>query len=86
MRIRFTERFRRSYGELTPSEQESVEKALRLLASDWRYPSLRVKKMQGRPGIWEARASQSLRITFEISGDVILLRNVGQHDKTLDNP
>jgi len=86
MRIRFTERFLRSYGELTGSEQELVDKALRLLASDWRYPSLRVKKMQGRSGIWEARANQSLRITFEISGDVILLRNVGQHDKTLDNP
>jgi hypothetical protein len=35
---------------------------------------------------WEARASNSLRLTFELRDDVILLRNVGAHDDTLKNP
>ena len=60
-----------------------MDKALRLLADDWRHPSLHVKHLHGTEGIWEARASLSLRITFELAGDTIILRSVGAHDKTL---
>jgi len=30
--------------------------------------------------------SRSIRLTFEIAGNMIVLRNVGQHDETLKNP
>jgi mRNA interferase RelE/StbE len=86
MRIEYTERFLRAYRALGTEEARLVEKALHQLAADPRYPGLRVKKMQGRQGIWEARASDSLRLTFEMHGDALLLRNVGAHDDTLDNP
>lgn len=42
--------------------------------------------MQGTGGIWEARASRALRITFEIRDDVLILRNVGRHDAMLQHP
>ncbi|MGI8878311.1 MAG: hypothetical protein ACR2G8_06820 [Candidatus Limnocylindria bacterium] len=42
--------------------------------------------MQGIAGIWEARASRDLRITFEVTQGVALLRNVGHHDATLRSP
>jgi hypothetical protein len=45
-----------------------------------------VKKMKGTRNIWEARASLSLRITFQLTGDVIILRNIGHHDETLKQP
>jgi hypothetical protein len=51
-----------------------------------RHPGLRVKKVQGTSDIWEARASHSLRLTFEIHEDLLILRNVGPHDKVLKNP
>jgi mRNA interferase RelE/StbE len=86
MRVEFTTRFERAYAALEVNQAEQVDKALRLLAADPRYPSLRVKKMEGRKGVWEARASESLRLTFEMRGDSILLRNVGLHDETLGNP
>ncbi len=86
MRIEFTERFVRAYHALRAEDARLVEKALRLLAADPHYPGLRVKKMQGRQGVWEARASDSLRITFEMYADALLLRNVGVHDDTLRNP
>ena len=86
MRLRYTEHFRAAYRSLTDEQAKSVQKALRLLAADPRYPSLRVKRIQGTDAIWEARASRSLRITFEMDGDSLTLRNVGPHDEALDSP
>ena len=45
-----------------------------------RHPGLRVKRMQGTADIWEARVTASSRITFNLEGERILLRTVGDHD------
>jgi hypothetical protein len=42
--------------------------------------------MQGTTGIWEARPSRSLRLTFDMRDDVMVLRNVGAHGETLGHP
>lgn len=81
-----TERFKRAYRKLEPTEQELVKKALRQLAADRSHPSLRIKRVQGTDGIWEMRAGRDIRITFEISDDAYMLRNVGHHDATLRKP
>jgi len=41
---------------------------------------------KGTAGIWEARVSRSLRMTFQVEGDTAVLRNIGRHDETLENP
>jgi len=86
MRLFYSARFQRAYAALDDEQVELAKKALRLLTSNPRHPSLRLKKMQGTADIWEARASRSLRLTFEMRGDVILLRNVGAHNETLGHP
>jgi mRNA interferase RelE/StbE len=86
MKITRTARFKRAWQELTEEEKELGRKALRNLATDLGYPALRVKKMQGTEHIWEARASRSLRVTFELEGDRLVLRNIGRHDETLERP
>ena len=86
MKITRTARFKRAWQELTEEEKELGRKALRNLVADLRYPALRVKKMQGVENIWEARVSRSLRMTFELEGDRIILRNIGHHDETLERP
>jgi len=78
-----TDRFKQAWQELTEEEKNLSRKALGNLATDLHYPALRVKKMQGAKYIWEARVSRSLRMTFEIEGDTIILRNIGRHDETL---
>ena len=83
MRLSRRPSFVEAYIALTPEQQNRVDKALRLLAEDWRRPSLQVKRVRSTQGVWEARASLSLRITFEMNGDTIVLRNVGAHDKTI---
>ena len=86
MLLERTERFRRAYKRLGPGKREHVQKALRLLVENPRHPSLRLKKMGGTGEIWEARASIALRITLEVHGGTVLLRNVGEHDETLKRP
>lgn len=86
MKLARTARFKKVWQELNAEEQELARKALRNLATDMRYPALRVKRMQGTGNLWEARVSRSLRITFQIQGDTIVLRNIGHHDETLERP
>jgi mRNA-degrading endonuclease YafQ of YafQ-DinJ toxin-antitoxin module len=86
MRITRTARFRRAWQELTEEDKELGRKALRNLATDLGYPALRAKKMQGTGHIWEARVSRSVRLTFELEGDTLVLRTIGRHDETLERP
>lgn len=86
MKIARTARFKKAWGQLTKTEKTLARKAITNLAVDMRYPSLRVKKMKGAGNIWEARASQSIRITFEIESKTIILRNIGRHDEVLGYP
>ncbi len=81
-----TERFRRAYRSLASEEQKRVQNALLRMAENLRHPGLRVKRIRGTQGIWEARASRALRLTFEVEGNKIILRNVGSHDATLKKP
>ena len=86
MEILFTEQFDESYDKLTSEEKQKIQKSLLELEENPKLPGLRVKKMANRDNIWEARASRKLRLTFQMSGDVVILRHVGQHDAVLKNP
>ena len=80
MRLHPTERFKRRYRDLPQEIQERVRAQLELLLLNPRHPSLRSKKMQGTVRIWELRVTQGYRLTFQIEGDVYVLRTVGTHD------
>lgn len=86
MRLARTERFKRAYQKLKPDDQALADKSLLFLATDLRHPSLRVKKIKGTEDIWEARGSRSIRLTFEMHGDLVVLRNIGHHDEALGRP
>jgi mRNA interferase RelE/StbE len=86
MRIARTENFKRSWAKLDKEQKTQGHKAIETMLSDLKYPSLRVKKIKGTNNIWEARVSLSLRITFQIHNDTIMLRNIGHHDEALKNP
>ncbi len=81
----YSNHFKKCYQKLSLEDQQKVKKALLLLSSEPTHPSLRVKKMGGASGIWEASASLSIRITFEVRRDSLILRKVGPHD-ILRNP
>ena len=76
MIVEYAPRFKRAYRKLGREEQRPIAEAIRRFLDDPGHPSLRVKKMQGMPNVWEARASDSLRITFQRDGERVILRNV----------
>jgi mRNA-degrading endonuclease YafQ of YafQ-DinJ toxin-antitoxin module len=80
LNIRWTPLFRRDFKKLTKDVQSRAEKAIRLLKENPRYPSLRSKKMESVENIWEASVTMSHRITYEISGQTLVLRRIGTHD------
>lgn len=86
MRIARTESFTKAWKQLTAEQKALGRKAIENLITDMGYPALRVKKIKGTEHIWEARVSRSLRMTFQIEGEMIVLRNIGQHDETLGRP
>lgn len=81
-----TARFKRAAKKLTRQDRERLAKALSLYETDPSHPSLGVKRMQGTKDVWEGRASDAVRFTFEKIDGGILLRNVGAHDPTLKRP
>ena len=86
MPLVITNRFKKAYQQLPKEIQGKVKKALRLLDEDPRYPSLRVKRIQGTDKIYEGRIDQKYRFSFEFDGDDKILRNVDNHDECLKNP
>ncbi len=86
MQITRTDKFKKAYQRLPAHEQERAKKAILFLAADMRHPSLQVKEIKGTGDIWEARVSLGIRMTFSLDGSAVVVRNVGEHDATLNNP
>ena len=72
--------FLRDYQSLPAEIQRRVDKQIRLLLENPRHQSLRARKMEGYPGIYEARITQHYRLTYTIAGDTCHLRRIGTHD------
>ena len=86
MKIRAYKSFKKHYKSLPKDIQAKVDKQIEILETNYLYPSLHTKKIKGKEGIWEARVDIHHRMTFEIVGDTIYLRVVGNHDNVLKNP
>jgi len=86
MNVVRTTRFIADFTRLSPELKLRTIKQLQNLERDPRHPSLHTKRVQGSKGIFEVRISLSCRLTFHLEPDTIILRRVGEHDKTLKNP
>ena len=82
----FTDEFLQTFGskDFTAAERKAIRKALRLLDTDERHPSLRVHQLQGDlAGLWSASASEVLRLTFvrTAQGRKTLVRCTRHYDR-----
>lgn len=81
MKIKTTKKFDRDYACLPKKIQDLLNEKLKLFFENQRHSSLRVKKMEGYPNIWEASINIQYRFTFEIDNDnTYILRRIGAHD------
>lgn len=86
MTFEFTERFHRQYKKLPADVKERLKGQLHRLLADPSHPSLRVKRVQGTVGIWEASVTDSIRMTFSVRDDTYVLRNIGSHEEVFRKP
>ncbi|MBF0492930.1 MAG: hypothetical protein HQM15_09130 [Deltaproteobacteria bacterium] len=86
MIIEWSSPFKKDFKKLPQKIQELFAEKMHL-ATDSRltHPSLRIKKMQGHPYIWEASVTMNYRFTFHKTELGIFLRRIGTHDM-LKNP
>jgi mRNA-degrading endonuclease RelE of RelBE toxin-antitoxin system len=83
MKLLRTNPFKEDFQKLPDEIKRRVEKALRLLATDLRHPSLRARIVDKRRRIWKANINGGYRFTFQILKDGYLLRAVGSHKEML---
>lgn len=81
MRVRRTERFRRSYKDASIRVKRAFEKQIGYLAQDLHHPSLHAKKYDESGDRWQARVNQDWRFYFTIDGDVYVLLDIMRHPK-----
>ncbi len=86
MEFIYTDRFKKSYKQLSKEEKKILHKKLLLMIKNPLHPSLRTKKVQGTDNIFECSINMAVRMTWQYEGDSIMLRVVGDHDKVLGNP
>jgi len=83
-------RFLRDYARLSDEQVRQWERALPLfvagLGEGSLHPSLRVKRVQGRPGVWEITWAPDGRATFSYGDELrpgdphVIWRRIGTHD------
>jgi hypothetical protein len=81
--------FWRDWRSLTPQQQRAfrrvVEQFIADVSSGTFGPALRVKRVQGNPGVWELSSAADGRATFEYGDEIrgephIVWRRIGTHD------
>lgn len=74
--------FKKRLQRKTPEQREQVQAAIRQMADDLNHPALLVRPIESKPQVWEARASDSVRLSFEyVETDAIRLRMNCTHDQ-----
>ena len=83
MNVLWSSKFKRNYKKLPEPIRKKFQKQLTLLLDNVKHPSLRVKKMESREDVWEARVDKFYRFTFQKEEENLILRTVGPHDEAL---
>lgn len=88
MRYKRTPTFKRDLEKLPDEIQKATKESFKLFQEQPYYPyhpSLRIKRMQGYPNIWEGHVTRDYVFTFHRENDpetndiVIVFRRIGKH-------
>ena len=78
--------FQRAFVAKGEIERKAITRALRLMADDLYYPSLRVHKLEGLGDIRGAHATDNQIISLTIHGSEVTLRACCNHNDVYRNP
>ena len=60
--------FKRRLKQKTDEQRRQVRAAIQQMEQNLNHPGLRVRPIESKTGVWEARASESLRLSFSFEG------------------
>ena len=80
MKLVFTRSFLKDCRALPSELQNATDKKLKLVMKDPHHRSLHLKRMQDPRDIWEGRITKGYRFTFQLEGELCVLRRLGTHD------
>lgn len=80
MELVLTEKFKKDYKKLSPVIQKQTDEKLEFFTAKPFHNSFRIKKMQGKIGIYEASITMQYRFLFQIDGSACILLRIGTHD------
>ena len=84
MKTRMSETFRRDLSLLPKEVQQQAREKHKLFVENPNHPSLRIRKMQGHPDVWEGHVTLSVVFTFqwidEEGETIAFFRRIGYHD------
>ena len=86
MELFFSDRFKKDYKLFSADMKQVIHSKLKILSENPFHPSLRTKKIKGKEDIFETSINMQIRMTWNYYEGKILLRAIGEHDKTLKNP
>lgn len=77
----FSKKFQKHFKSLNEREKKQLKKKLELLAVNPLHPSLRTKRIQGTPNLFECSVNMDVRVVWFYEGErLIVLLDVGHHD------
>lgn len=77
----FSKKFQKHFKSLNEQEKKQLKKKLELLAVNPLHPSLRTKRIQGTPNLFECSVNMDVRVVWFYEGErLIVLLDVGHHD------
>jgi len=79
-------RFKKSYRKLNDRTQRAVDEVIQELLLDEMPPGRNLEKNKSVRNVWTVRVSQGYRLSFEVDGNIAILRNVGSHGNLYGNP
>ncbi len=85
-KIIWGDEFKNAYAKKGAQEQNSIKRALRMLAENIYHPSLRVHKLEGQGDIRGAHATDNQVMSLTIEGSIVSLRTCCNHKDVYRSP
>ena len=81
LEIYLSHRFKKSFKQLSSTEQETFYKKIDLFINDRFHPGLRTKRLQSSKILMESSINMSIRIIWRYETEsLILFLDIGHHD------
>lgn len=81
LQITYTDRFQKHYKGLNENEKKQFRTKLAIFVENPMHPSLRVKRIQGTPDLFEFSVNMDIRVIWFYEGEsLVALVDIGHHD------